>query len=188
MNDTNPLLELRSVSKYFPITRGRILRRHVGDIHAVDGVSFTVFPRENFGLVGESGCGKSTLARVVLRLLEPTAGEVWFDGQEITSLRGTALREVRKDLQMIFQDPYGSLNPRMRVGQIIAEPMARFELTPQGGRQKRVAELLEVVGLSPSHQHRHPAALSGGQRQRVASLAPWRPTPGSSCVTSRSLP
>lgn len=167
MKETESLLELRNVSKYFPITRGRILRRHVGDIHAVDQVNFTVRRGENFGLVGESGCGKSTLARLILRLLEPTSGQIWFDGKEISTLSGRSLHETRKHLQMIFQDPYGSLNPRMRVGKIIEEPMVRFNLGDSPWRRERVTELMDIVGLSPGHRHRYPAALSGGQRQRV---------------------
>lgn len=161
------LLELRNVTKSFPIKRGRIIRRHVGDIHAVDDVSFSVLPGESFGLVGESGCGKSTLARLILRLFPPSSGEIWFQGRNVTALAGNKLRPVRHDLQLVFQDPYGSLNPRKRIGAILEEPMILFGLGSPAERSRQVDELLEVVGLSSQHRQRYPADLSGGQRQRV---------------------
>ncbi len=161
------LLELKHVSKDFAVTRGRVLRRRVGSVAAVDDVSFQVFSGENFGLVGESGCGKSTLARIILGILRPTSGQVWFEGKDISALSGDAMRQVRRHMQLIFQDPYGSLDPRMRVGAIIREPLAIFEVGTAAEQERRVDELLEVVGLSPTHRHRYPAELSGGERQRV---------------------
>ncbi|MCB9077857.1 MAG: ABC transporter ATP-binding protein [Anaerolineaceae bacterium] len=162
-----PLLELRDVTKQFYLYQGHIVRRQVGRIQAVNGVSLTVYPGENFGLVGESGCGKSTLARVILRLLPPTSGQVWFAGQDITTAQGAELHAVRRQLQLIFQDAHGSLNPRMRVGAIIEEPLKLFRMGDPSARRKRVDELLEIVGLSALHHRRHPADLSGGERQRV---------------------
>ncbi|MCB0194000.1 MAG: ABC transporter ATP-binding protein [Anaerolineae bacterium] len=171
MNDSEtgslPLLELRDVTKQFPLSEGPILRRQVGQVHAVNGVGFALYPGENFGLVGESGCGKSTLARIILRLLPPTSGQIWFAGQNITTLQGANLRAMRRHLQLIFQDAHGSLNPRMRVGAIIEEPLKLFRMGAPSARRKRVDELLEIVGLSAIHRQRHPADLSGGERQRV---------------------
>jgi peptide/nickel transport system ATP-binding protein len=165
---TGPLLHVEGVVKHFPLRRG-VLARHAGAerVRAVDGVSLTVFPGETLGLVGETGCGKSTLARCVTRLQEPTAGRVVFDGTDITRLAGRRLRPVRRDLQMIFQDPYGALNPHRRVGSIIGDPFAIHRVAGGAARRQRVRELMEVVGLNPEHYNRFPAEFSGGQRQRI---------------------
>lgn len=162
------MLEVRDLQVHFPVTRG-IFRRPIGWIRAVDGVRFAIRRGEAFGLVGESGCGKSTTGRAILHLQPPTAGEVIFQGINVTRLRGTSLRKARRRMQLIFQDPYASLNPRMKVGEIIAEPVHIHRL--RDGRaavRERVQELLLLVGLSPTHADRYPHALSGGQRQRVA--------------------
>jgi oligopeptide/dipeptide ABC transporter ATP-binding protein len=156
-----PLVEVRDVVKHFPLTRGVAVR-------AVDGVSFDVREGETFGLVGESGCGKSTLARVITRLLEPTAGTVRFQGEDISHRSPKQLKPMRRDLQMIFQDPYSSLNPRKTVGSIVAEPFAIHGLlTGSGERRRAVQELMEQVGLNPEHYNRFPHEFSGGQRQRI---------------------
>jgi oligopeptide/dipeptide ABC transporter ATP-binding protein len=167
VSQQSPLLELVSVSKDFAVTRGRIMRRGVANVSAVDDVSLRIFPGENVGLVGESGCGKSTVARIILGLLRPTSGQVWFEGTEISKLSGKEMRRVRRHMQLIFQDPYGSLDPRMRVGAIIREPLAVYEVGASQEQERRVDELLETVGLSSAHRHRLPAELSGGERQRV---------------------
>ncbi len=160
-----PLLEIRNLVKYFPITRG-LLKRTVGHVKAVDGVSYSVMKGETFGLVGESGCGKSTTAKLVLRLLRPTSGEIFLDGNNITSLDNSGVRLMRKDLQIVFQDPYASLDPRMTVRQIIAEPMI-VQGVNKVEAHERVNELLEVCGLAREHAARYPHEFSGGQRQRV---------------------
>lgn len=162
-----PLLSVEDLKVHFPVRRG-LLHRQVGEVRAVDGVSFAINEGETLGLVGESGCGKSTLARAVVRLLKPTSGKVTFCGKDVTAMSDRDLRGYRRDLQMIFQDPYASLNRRMTVGAIIAEPLRfhRLETTPQG-RRARVRELLELVGLDPSYASRYPHAFSGGQRQRI---------------------
>ncbi|MFI5227040.1 MAG: ATP-binding cassette domain-containing protein, partial [Candidatus Limnocylindrales bacterium] len=152
---------------YFPVTEGMILERHVGDVRAVDDVSFDVRRGETLGLVGESGCGKSTTGRTVLRLYKPTAGTVVFDGLDITKIEGEALRQMRRHMQMIFQDPYSSLNPRQTVGGIVGEPLLVHKIGSGAERQERVAELLDVVGLNPNFLNRYPHEFSGGQRQRV---------------------
>ncbi len=163
------LLEVRDLTKVFPIVRGGAIRRTVGAVIAVDGVSLQIGPGETLGLVGESGCGKSTLARCILRLVEPSAGAVSFDGRDVLACDRRALRRMRHELQIVFQDPYGSLDPRMTVEQIIAEPLVVHGLAgDRAGRRDRVAELLRMVGLSPDHAARHPRAFSGGQRQRIA--------------------
>ena len=159
------LLTVRGLVKHFPVTKGALLRRQVGVIHAVDGVSFAVQRGETFGLVGESGCGKSTTARLILKLLPATAGEVEFDGRKIFELGARETRALRAEMQIVFQDPFASLNPRHTVGQIVAEP-----LIVQGRRKEakaRVAELLELCGLNREHASRYPHEFSGGQRQRV---------------------
>ena len=162
------LVEVRDLTKHFPITSGILFARQVGAVKAVDGVSFDVRRGETLGIVGETGCGKSTTARLVLRLLEPTAGEVRFEGEDITHLRGGALKALRREAQMIFQDPYSSLNPRKTIGSIIAEPFAVHGLEKDKGARKRAVQtLMETVGLNPEHYNRYPHEFSGGQRQRI---------------------
>ncbi len=161
------LLQVRDLKMYFPITRGILVQRHVGDIKAVDGVSFDVFRGETLGLVGESGCGKSTTGRAILQLYRPTAGQVLFQGQNLTELKGEPLRKMRRSMQMIFQDPYASLNPRMTVGGIVGEPFEVHNILPKSQRRQRVQELLEIVGLNPYFINRYPHEFSGGQRQRI---------------------
>jgi peptide/nickel transport system ATP-binding protein/oligopeptide transport system ATP-binding protein len=161
-----PLLEVRHLRKYFPV-RGGVLRRQIGQVHAVDDVSFTLARGETLGLVGESGCGKSTLGRCIVRLLEPTDGELVFEGRDITKLRQRALRPLRRELQMVFQDPYASLNPRKRVGTIVGDPLRIHDIGDRKSRRQRVQQLLETVGLAPEHYNRFPHEFSGGQRQRI---------------------
>jgi oligopeptide/dipeptide ABC transporter ATP-binding protein len=161
----DPLVEVRNVKKYFPIRKG-LLQREVGRVHAVDDVTFAVREGETLGLVGESGCGKSTLGRTIVRLLEPTDGAVLFQGRDISTLGARALRPLRKQMQMVFQDPYASLNPRKRVGSIIGTPL-KIHGVEKSERRRRVQELLETVGLSPEHYNRFPHEFSGGQRQRI---------------------
>ena len=162
-----PLLELDGLRMWFPVTSGILLNRHVGDIKAVDGVSLSVAKGETVGLVGESGCGKSTVGRTILRLYRPSAGQITFDGQPISGLEGAALRGVRRRMQMIFQDPYASLNPRMTAAGIVAEPMEIHGVGTKTERRERVADLLAHVGLDPSYGDRYPHEFSGGQRQRI---------------------
>ncbi|MEA2584932.1 MAG: oligopeptide transport system ATP-binding protein, partial [Thermomicrobiales bacterium] len=162
------LLEVNNLVMHFPLTQGIIFQRKVGAVQAVDGVSFGVKRGETLGLVGESGCGKSTTGRAILQLYKPTAGEVVFDGKDLTKLDGGDMRRMRRHLQMIFQDPYASLNPRMTVGNIISEPMQIHHLVPKGQRNQRVQELLQTVGLNPYFANRYPHEFSGGQRQRIA--------------------
>jgi oligopeptide transport system ATP-binding protein len=161
------LVEVRNLKKYFPITRGLIFQRHTGDVKAVDGLSLTIRKGETLGLVGESGCGKSTTGRTILQLERPTEGEVFFDGQNLVALKGEELRRMRRHFQMIFQDPYASLNPRMTVGNIIGEPLEIHQLTRGAETRDRVQELLQIVGLNPSFVSRYPHEFSGGQRQRI---------------------
>jgi oligopeptide/dipeptide ABC transporter ATP-binding protein len=165
--DRQPLVRVSGVKKYFPITQGIILQREVGRVHAVDGVDLEVFPGETLGIVGETGCGKSTLARLICRLLPVTEGRIEFEGQDITDWKGDRLRKLRREIQMIFQDPYSSLNPRKRVGAIIGDPFDIHGIADGKERKKRVQELMEVVGLNPEHYNRFPAEFSGGQRQRI---------------------
>lgn len=160
------VLEVKNLSKYFPI-RGGVLRRVVGYVKAVDQVSFSVKKGETFGLVGESGCGKSTTGRTILRLLEPTDGQVLFEGRDIAHLSRRALRRVRRDLQMVFQDPFASLNPTMTVGELIEEPMKVHGLYTKRERKEKVREMMETVGLDPAYVQRYPHEFSGGQRQRI---------------------
>lgn len=164
---TPVVLEARNIKKYFPITKG-FFSKTVGQVKAVDGVSLKVHKGETLGLVGESGCGKSTLGRALIRLYEPTSGEVTFKGENYLSLKGNALRQKRTQIQMIFQDPYASLDPRMTIAQIIAEPFKIHNLMPRKDQIKRVKELIEEVGLNPSQINRYPHEFSGGQRQRIS--------------------
>lgn len=167
MSQGDVLLDVQGLKMYFPITEGIIIQRHVGDVKAVDNISFTVRRGETLGLVGESGCGKSTTGRAVLQLYRPTAGHVYFDGVDLTTLKGEELRRMRRRMQMIFQDPYASLNPRMTVGDIVGEPLEVHGIAKGKEKLDRVAELLEVVGLNPYFVTRYPHEFSGGQRQRI---------------------
>jgi peptide/nickel transport system ATP-binding protein len=162
-----PLLRLTNLTKHFPQFRQTLVKRPDKPVRAVDGISFDVQPGQTVGLVGESGCGKSTAGRTLLRLLEPTAGTIEFEGRDITSVQGAELRTLRREMQMIFQDPYGSLNPRQTIGSIIAAPYDIQKITPEGGRRKAVQGLMERVGLNPEHYNRYPHEFSGGQRQRI---------------------
>ena len=164
----NHLIEVRDLVKHFPLTKGILFRKQVGAVRAVDGVTFDVVEGETLGLVGESGCGKSTTARLLTRLLEPTSGSINYKGQEIAHLSRSELKPLRRDMQMIFQDPYSSLNPRKTVGSIIGEPFVIHEVESDAGkRKKRVQELMDIVGLNPEHYNRFPHEFSGGQRQRI---------------------
>jgi oligopeptide transport system ATP-binding protein len=162
-----PLLEVRDLVKLFPITRGVVVRHAVGAVHAVEGVTFSLDHGETLGIVGESGCGKSTLARCIIRLYRPTSGVVTLEGVDLAGLRGGELRRRRRDMQIVFQDPYASLNPRMSVERIVAEPLNIHRVGTRADRRARVRELLEVVGLSASFAERFPHEFSGGQRQRI---------------------
>jgi oligopeptide transport system ATP-binding protein len=161
------LVRVENLKKYFPITRGIVVQRHVGDIKAVDGISFNIYEGETLGLVGESGCGKSTTGRSVLQLYRPTEGTVYFEDQNLIEMKGEQLRRQRRKMQMIFQDPYASLNPRMTVGNIIGEPLEVHNVASGRERQDRVQELLQLVGLNPYFVNRYPHEFSGGQRQRI---------------------
>ena len=162
----NPILSVRDLKTHFDVTKGLFAPKQI--VKAVDGVSFDVMPNETFGLVGESGCGKSTLGRTIVKLYDPVSGSITFEGKDISKIKGKELKSFRKDMQMIFQDPYASLNPRMTVGEIIKEPMIIHNIYENDEqREKRVVELLEIVGLKPDHIRRYPAEFSGGQRQRI---------------------
>ncbi|MGW4894997.1 ABC transporter ATP-binding protein [Kitasatospora sp. NPDC004240] len=163
-----PILEVKDLVKHYPLTQGILLKKQVGAVKAVDGVSFGLLKGETLGIVGESGCGKSTLAKVLMNLERATAGQVLFKGEDITRLSGAGLKAVRRNIQMVFQDPYTSLNPRMTVGDIIGEPFEIHpEVAPKGDRRKAVQDLLDVVGLNPEYINRYPHQFSGGQRQRI---------------------
>jgi oligopeptide transport system ATP-binding protein len=167
-NGQADLLQVRNLKMYFPVTKGIILQRQVGAVKAVDGVSFSIKKGETLGLVGESGCGKSTTGRAILQLHRPTAGEVIFQGTDLTKIHGEELRRMRRKVQMIFQDPYASLNPRMTVGDIVGEPVRVHRLrTGRAAVRERVQELLQLVGLNPYFANRYPHEFSGGQRQRI---------------------
>jgi oligopeptide/dipeptide ABC transporter ATP-binding protein len=165
--DGEVLLRLKNLKKHFPITQGVIFRKEIARLQAVDDVTFDIKKGETLGLVGESGCGKSTLARCVVRLLDPSSGSIEFEGRDIANLKGGELRRVRRDMQMIFQDPVSSLNPRMRVSSVISEPLEIHNIGTSATRKGRVMELLELVGLSTEHYNRFPHEFSGGQRQRI---------------------
>jgi len=160
------ILQVENLKKYFPIRRG-VFQRHVGDVKAVDGVSFDVYRGETLGLVGESGCGKTTTGRTIIRLYEPTDGHVHFEGADLAATSGSNLRQMRRKMQMIFQDPYASLSPRMSVLGIVGEPLEVHRVASGKERKDRVAELLELVGLDPAFMNRYPHEFSGGQRQRI---------------------
>ena len=165
--NTPPLLRVDNLVKQFPI-KGGLLQREVGRVHAVDGVSFDLQAGETLGLVGESGCGKSTTGRCILRLIEPTSGSVWFEGKDVTAMGREELRSMARHMQVIFQDPYASLNPRMTVGQIIGEALTIHKLAAtHQAYEARIVELLETVGLAADHMRRYPHEFSGGQRQRI---------------------
>jgi oligopeptide transport system ATP-binding protein len=167
MSAVQPLLQVKNLVKHFPI-RGGLMRRVVARVHAVDGVSFDLLPGETLGVVGESGCGKSTTGRCVLRLIEPTSGEVWYEGKNITAVDKSTMRALARNMQIIFQDPYASLNPRMTVGAIVGEGLVIHKLASSTGEiEDRVAALLQTVGLSKDHMRRYPHEFSGGQRQRI---------------------
>jgi oligopeptide transport system ATP-binding protein len=167
MTDDNVLLSVDNLVKHFPIMRGIIFQKQVAAVHAVDVVSFNIRRGETLGLVGESGCGKSTTGRTILQLYRPTSGSVVFDGVDLVNLKGEELRKMRRKMQMIFQDPYASLNPRMTVGEIVGEPLAIHKVANNKEINERVEHLLELVGLNPAFANRYPHEFSGGQRQRI---------------------
>src|SRR5256885_464099 len=166
-NDSQPLISIKDLKVHFPLASGSLFRRSRQVVKAVDGVSLDIYPGETLGLVGESGCGKSTLGRAILRLTDPTSGQILFRGNDLAHLSNSAMREQRRHLQIIFQDPYASLNPRMTVSQIIGEPLDTFQLARGQAKRERVQELMEMVGLSARFLKRYPHEFSGGQRQRI---------------------
>jgi peptide/nickel transport system ATP-binding protein len=163
----DPLLKVSGLKKHFPITKGVVFRKQIGAVKAVDGLDLQVWPGETIGLVGESGCGKSTAGRAMTKLLEPTAGQITFDGRDITNMSKKQLVPLRKQMQMIFQDPYSSLNPRHTVGTIVSSPFQVQKITPPGGVKAAVQDIMARVGLNPEHYNRYPNEFSGGQRQRI---------------------
>ncbi len=167
VHNGTPLVKLVDVKKYFPISRGLVFQKRIGQVHAVDGVSLEVYPGETVGLVGETGCGKSTTARLIMKLFDVTEGQVYFDGQDITNLSRRAMRPIRREMQMVFQDPYASLNPRKPVGSIIADPLRIHKTVPADRIKGEVQDLMKRVGLNPEHYNRYPHEFSGGQRQRI---------------------
>ncbi len=166
-NNKTELVRVQDLTKHFPITRGIVIQRQIGAVQAVDRISFTIFKGETLGLVGESGCGKSTAGRTILQLYRPTSGKVFFRDKDLTTASGDEMRHLRRDMQIIFQDPYASLNPRMTVGSIIAEPLEVHNIDTPKERRERVRELMRVVGLNPYFINRYPHEFSGGQRQRI---------------------
>src|SRR3954467_4389802 len=177
------LLEVRDLKKYFPVKSGGVIRRTVAHVQAVDGVSFTLGKGQSLGLVGESGCGKTTTGRLITRLYDPTSGEINFEGTDIGPLTRRQMMPIRSEIQMIFQDPYSSLNPRHTVGAIVGTPLRVHNMVPENKTLSRVQELLEVVGLNPEHYNRYPSEFSGGQRPRMGcprapALQPRRVVPG----------
>ncbi len=162
-----PLVRIRGLKKYFPITRGIIFQKKIGNVHAVDGIDLDIYPGETVGLVGETGCGKSTTARLILRLMDVTEGEILFQGQDISRIAPRKMRPFRREMQMIFQDPYASLNPRHTVGSIIGAPFHLHGTVPKNRIKEEVRQLMELVGLNPEHYNRYPHEFSGGQRQRI---------------------
>ena len=185
MTSQHALLEVRDVRVHFPITKGLFLRRVIGEVRAVDGVDLEVRRGQSVGLVGESGSGKTTLGRAVVALAKPTSGTIEFDGKDVWTLDRDERKRLRRRVQMVFQDPYASLDPRMTVGNSIAEPLDIHRLGTRADRKRRVGELLEIVGLHPSHADRYPHELSGGQRQRVGVARALSLGPTSSSRTSR---
>ncbi|MEV8016204.1 dipeptide ABC transporter ATP-binding protein [Streptomyces sp. NPDC086554] len=167
-SEGEPILQVRGLVKHYPLTQGIVIRKQVGAVKAVDGVDFDLRQGETLGIVGESGCGKSTVAKMLVNLERPTAGEIRYKGEDVSKLSGRALKAVRRNIQMVFQDPYTSLNPRMTVGDIIGEPYEIHpEVAPKGSRRGKVQDLLDVVGLNPEYINRYPHQFSGGQRQRI---------------------
>jgi oligopeptide transport system ATP-binding protein len=167
MAQDQSLVQVKGLKKYFPITQGIIFQRKEADVKAVDGLDFSIRKGETLGLVGESGCGKSTTGRAILQLYRPSAGDVFFKGKDLVKLQGEELRKMRRHMQMIFQDPYASLNPRMTVGDIIGEPLEVHNIAKGKEKKERVQELLQIVGLNPYFVNRYPHEFSGGQRQRI---------------------
>lgn len=161
-----PLIEIKQLKKYYPIKKG-IISRTVGHVKAVDGLNFAIYPGETLALVGESGCGKSSTGRTIVKLEEPTDGQIFFHGNDLSTFKGSDLRKIRLNLQIIFQDPYSSLNPRKRVGDLLAEPLLAHKLATKEEANKKVEEILEIVGLTKFHKNRYPHEFSGGQRQRI---------------------
>lgn len=164
---TQPLLQVKDLTKYFAVTRGAVISRKIGDIKAVDRISFDIYAGETLGLVGESGCGKTTTGRVILKLIEPSDGQIIYHNRDITHLNKKGMAPLRREMQIIFQDPYASLNPRLTVGDAIGEPLVAHGMARRAEAKERVLELLRVVGLAPFHYNRYPHEFSGGQRQRI---------------------